>query len=65
MSLRDDFDKEAMERKIKKNLEHFSIEQIKFALMSEKLEVLKSIRIQEARAAELADQITYMDENYK
>ena len=65
MVLSDDFNKEAMERKIKKNLEAgFTIEQMKIALRDEKLSVLKSIQIKEARAAELEDQIIYMDEYY-
>lgn len=64
MPLSDDFDKEAMERKIKKNLEHFTLEQIKFGLMQEKLDVLKSIRVKEARAAELTDQIIYIEKYY-
>lgn len=64
MVLSDDFDKEAMERKIKKNLEKFTIEQIGMALRLEKLEVLKSIQVKEARAAELEDQIIYIEEYY-
>lgn len=64
MPLRDAFDKEAMERKIKNNLEKFTIEQIGMALRLEKLEVLKSIQTKEARAAELEDQIIYLDEYY-
>ena len=65
MVLSDDFNKEAMERKIKKNLEAgFTIEQMKIVLRDEKLSVLKSIQIKEARAAELEDQIIYMDEYY-
>ncbi len=65
MPVSDNFDKEAMERKIKKNLEIFTIEQIGFELMGEKIEVLKSIQVKEARAAELEDQIIYMNEYYK
>jgi len=64
MPLRDAFDKEAMERKIKNNLGKFTIEQIGMALRLEKLEVLKSIQTKEARAAELEDQIIYLDEYY-
>lgn len=65
MPLSDEFDKAAMERKIKNNLDRgFSLLQIKFELMREKLEVLQSVRLKEARAAELEDQIIYMEEYY-
>jgi hypothetical protein len=61
----ENFDKEAMERKIKKNIEAgFTIPQIKIALREELKVILESIQIKEARCVELNDQIDYMEEKY-
>jgi hypothetical protein len=60
-----DFDNEAMERKIKKNLDAgFTVPTIKIALLEELQDHLKNIRIREARMIELTDQMDYMNEKY-
>lgn len=61
----DNFNEEAMERKIKKNLEAgLNMIDIKIALREELKEVLKSIQIKEARATELTDQLDYMKKKH-
>jgi hypothetical protein len=59
----ENFDKEAMERKIKKNLDKgFTIEGILLALKEELKTTLRGIQALEARGLELSDQIEYMEE---
>ncbi len=61
--MRDDFDKEAMERKIKANMDKgFTMQDIRIALREELKAVLESIQIKEARGVELSDQIEYINE---
>lgn len=61
----EDFDEEAMERKIEKNLKSgFDITGIKTALLDEASQNIRESRLREARAAELLDQIDYMNEKY-
>jgi len=60
----ENFDKEAMERKIKKNLEagFKDLNGIRLALQDELKTNLDAIRVHETRALELSDQIEYIEE---
>jgi hypothetical protein len=61
----ENFDKEAMERKIRNNIERgFTLEGILLALKEELKTNLEIIAIREARSAELSDQIEYLEEKY-
>ena len=63
-----DFNVEAMEKKIKNNLESGNFKDIpalKISLRQELIENRRSALQFEHRATELQDQIEYMDEKYK
>lgn len=63
--MRDDFDKEGMREKIRTNqAKGFTISEIKFLLLKEKMDLLRSIGVSEARAAQLSDQIEFIEEEY-
>lgn len=65
MSMREGFNMEAMEEKIKKNLDAgFTLEDIKIKLREELIANLKEVRNIEARNLELTDQMEYMDRIY-
>jgi len=65
MARSEGFDEEAMERKIKKNLEaKFTLKEILILLMEEQKAMLEQMRIREARVVELSDQIDYIQEKY-
>ena len=64
--MRDDFDRQAMEEKIRKNIEAgWTFPKIKEALMDEKKAVLERMQTLEARVVELSDQIEYMEGDYE
>lgn len=63
--MRDDFNSQAMEQKIRTNLDlGWTIDGIKAALRTESSELIQKMRVMEARVLELQDQIEYMDKNY-
>lgn len=65
MARSEGFDEEAMERKIRKNLDAgFQVKDILVLLMEEQKVMLEQIRIREVRAIELADQINYLREKH-
>ena len=65
MSRAENFNNEAMEEKIKKNIaQGFTLQQIRECLMDELKGCLKTIHIYEARACELIDQVDYINEKY-
>lgn len=66
MPRKEGFDEEAMERKIKRNMEEkgFTVPQIQLALLEELKENIQQSQVHEARAAELSDQIDYINEKY-
>lgn len=63
--MRDDFDKKAMDEKIRLNVEKgIPVKKIYIMLKEEQLEHCQAISIKEARNAELQDQIEYIEEQY-
>jgi len=65
MARSDDFNEQAMEEKIKKNIERgFTHKTILIELLSEQKKCFESMRTLEARAVELEDQIDYMREKH-
>lgn len=61
----DNFNRQAMEEKIKKNISlGFSLQDILRFLMAEEDRTLKEILIKEARIVELSDQIEYIKQEY-
>ena len=60
-----DFNKEAMEHKIKLNIEAgWKISGMYLALLREQKKLLESMQILETRDTELNDQVEYLKENY-
>lgn len=63
--MRDDFNKEAMEEKIKVNVDKgFTLQGILLDMKKEQLENCKAISVREARNIELQDQIEYIEQEY-
>lgn len=61
----DDFNKEAMREKVRKNLENgFTLAGILEALKKEKIDHLTEMRRRELRVIELTDQIEFMEQEY-
>ncbi len=65
MARRDDFNEQAMEEKIKKNLARgFTIKTFLEELLNEQKGCFENMRISEMRIVELQDQIDYVKEKY-
>lgn len=63
--MRDDFNKDAMREKVKKNVDAgWTINGMKIALREEQIACMEKIAIAEARIAELRDQIEFLDQEY-
>lgn len=61
----DNFNEEAMEKKIKKNqFRGFSNKKFQLALMQEYMSILERMKPLQIRAVELSDQIDYMKEKH-
>lgn len=63
--MKDDFDRVAMEEKIRKNLEAgWSLDGIRRALIEEELTLLNKMKTLEERVIQLSDQLEYLERYY-